>query len=45
MELEPSEAANGGGKKFNWSEFPDEGAPPPKPPVRKPALNKKKEPK
>jgi hypothetical protein len=35
----------GGGKKFNWSEFPDEGAPPPKPPVRKPALNKKKEPK
>jgi hypothetical protein len=33
----------GGGKKFNWSEFPEDGAPPPKPPVRKPAPKKKKE--
>jgi hypothetical protein len=33
----------GGGTKFQLSEFPDEGAPPPKPPVRKAPVKKKKE--
>lgn len=32
----------GGGSKFKWSEFPDDGAPPVKPPARKPMPKKKK---